>query len=199
VLPTHRREWKQWRAEIGRRIKATIGAEDALNMLVEAKCDREGLLFRLAAIAAWEGKRLHWSRTGRTRHLVKKAPKKLRDMAEMIREFEAVWPIRIKGQPEPEEICQALSAYAKELEQVIPDLLNPSRLTLEVMATCVLVGYVKFATGTNHDEKVSSLISAVKHTEFGTDLAYWRYKHRKEIEKWVDGVVNPVPVLVPRN
>lgn len=182
-------------AAVKQRLKEQ-GALGDLEGLVEAHCDREGLLFRLAAIAAWQdrGKELHWSATGLSRYSVKQFPKKLHEAADLLEQFERVLPLRqIEGHPAPHIVYAALRAYADERERDSRMLLNPSKRTLEVAALACLVGYVKRATGRNYDEAVSGLIEAVTGKALETPLAQWRSKHKKDIALVGSGIVVPIP------
>ena len=194
-LPLHMPDWKPWKSEMLRRIHEGC-AQQRLDTLVQAGCDRDGLLFRLAAIVAWQGrgKKLHWSATGLSRHLVKEAPKKIREVADLLGQFDRVLPSQIEELP---ALLAELRARADELVRNSRILLNPSKRTLEVAALASLVGYVKRATGRNYDEAVTGLTEAVTRKVLGTPLAQWRSKHREDIALLGSGVVNPLLVPIP--
>ena len=193
-LPTYLPEWEPWRKEINKRIEAA-DATSYLQKLCEAGCREEELLFRLAAIVAWHGKDPTRKATGLTPHQLKIAPKKLRDAAKLIEQLERPWHPDEEIPDAVTRLTTLLKSYADGLDKwTIPNLLKPSRTTLELAARCSLVAYVERATGRNHDDELSALIAAVlrKDDYFATHLTQWRSKHQNEIDLWRHSLVNPL-------
>jgi hypothetical protein len=199
-LPTHVAQWKPWRREIVRRIRAGVAVTD-LQTLVAAGCEEESLLFRLAAIVGWHGRVFGKNSVGLTRYQITVAPTKLRQASDLICRLEKVFAAQGEASPTIEQLGRSLRLYADSLNASLPILLRPGRLTMEVAAICSLVGYVQRSTERHkpHDEEVSGLICAVlgRESYAATHLTQWRSDHRKEIASMGEAVVNPVylPVL----
>lgn len=198
-LPTYLPEWEPWREEISKRIKAA-DATDYLQKLREAGCREDELLFRLAAIVAYQGKGATRKATGLTLHQLKIAPKKLRDAAKLIEQLERPLHPDEEIPQSANPLITSLKSYAADLEGwTIKNLLKPSRMTLELAARCSLVAYVEQATHRNYDEELSALIAAVlrKADYYATHLTQWRSKHQDEIELCRHSLVNPL--VMPLN
>lgn len=201
-LPTYLPQWEPWRKEIRERIEA-VEATRNLQMLGEAGCEEEKLLFRLAAVVAWHGRKEGTrNATGLTPHQLKMAPKKLRDTAKLIEQLGRAWHTDGDASEHESSLINSLKSYADGLdgEWGIQSLLKPSRMTLELAARCGLVAYVKQATGRNHDEELSALIGAVlgKDDYFATHLTQWRAKHKGDIEQFRSALANPLTERIPR-
>jgi hypothetical protein len=197
-LPTHLPEWGKWREETRRRIR-NAGASDDLQSLIQLGCDQEKLLFRLAAVLAWNDKKFDWRDTGLTRHGVRVTPHKLREAARLVEQFSNLLVIPSDGPFNAENLSRSLSSYAKQLEKFTPLLLRPAPLTLGTSALCSLVWYVKRATNGHHDREVSGLIGSLLGRDYyaATHLTQWRSKHRKAIDLVGSHIISPLSLPVP--
>jgi hypothetical protein len=197
----HLPQWKLWRTEVEKRIEKG-GAKLYMKTLRKAGCGEDELLFRLAAVLAWHGRKEGTRKaTGLTLHQLKMAPRKLRDAAKLIGQLQRTWQPTGEAPEDENSLINSLKSYADELESWgIQRLLKPSGMTLELAALCSLVDCVKKATGKNHDEEVSALIAAVlgKDNYFATHLTQWRSKHKAEIELNRSVLVNPLTEGIPK-
>jgi hypothetical protein len=199
-LPTHLSQWKPWRREVLRRVRTGVAERD-LQKLVAAGCEKESLLFRLAAIVGWHGKVFGKTYVGLTRYEIKVAPTKLRKASNLICRLQKLFAVQDESSPAIEQLGRSLRLYADSLDASLLILLRPGGLTMEVAAICSLIGYVQRTTTRHkpHDPEVSGLIGAVlgKDSYPATQFTQWRFKHRKEIASMSEDIVNPLYLPVP--